>query len=230
MAKEIPHGAGESADRKRCLIFCRRGGARENPTDEMAEKCDAAFSDYTKGSELLNEPSPAQQQRSFSPGPLTEYTGVSPEEAMKLRHLEIRGIDLTMTIGEIISKLKSAGYDVECRVGSIECQVSSPEFTLKIQHQGKTAYVRNRVTELDKSVFPHSIVYSVKDSAQACSVVNRAIEEFCRAGVTEYPCRRDPSGRVSAEVWSRHKSPDGYGYHGRFSVPSATSCGIRIGK
>ncbi|PCJ36239.1 MAG: hypothetical protein COA75_08400 [Cellvibrionales bacterium] len=220
----------ESLDRKRCLIFCRRGGANKNPSDDMAEKCDAAFSAYMQVSELPNEPTPAQRQRRLPAGPPTELTGVNPEEAMKLKNIVIQGIDLTMTLGEIISTLESSGYVVECRAGSIECQVSDAEFTLKIQHQQKSASYRNRVTELNKDTLPLSIAYSVMDSAQACSVASDAMQDFCRAGATEFPCRRDPSGRSSAEIWSKQKSSDGYVYHGRFSIPSATSCAIRVGR
>jgi len=157
--------------------------------------------------------------------------GVPPEEIMKLKNIDILGINLTMTMGEIMAKLAAQGYKLDCSRGRV-CSATGPEYTIRIEHKLRSFNQATQATPIDKSAPPYSISYSqVLGNPKNCAFVHRAVDMFCKAGVTKLPCRQDNMGLVTADIWSKARhSPDGYQYQSTITLKPPQRCTIKIGR
>ena len=138
--------------------------------------------------------------------------GMDPEKLMTLKDITILGVKLTMPMGEIIAELESRGLHLDCKW--TECTAKGPEYTIGIKHKVRASGAHPKHEKINMAATPLAIRYFQLTGEPAnCEVVHRAIENYCPAGVTEFPCRQDRQGQVVAELWSRAgNSSDGYVY------------------
>ncbi|USG63113.1 hypothetical protein NBZ79_09010 [Sneathiella marina] len=154
-------------------------------------------------------------------------TGISAQEIMKLKDVDILGINLTHTMGEIMTILKQQGLPLTC--GKTTCTASISDFTVKIEHKATTGASLRGPISVDKSAPPFSIGFSqaIGDPAN-CIPIQKVVNMFCSNSHSEYPCAKDNFGVVTSRLWSQEVSPDDWFYRAVFSVKPPEQCGIRM--
>ena len=160
------------------------------------------------------------------------YEGlVDPEKMMKMKEISVFGVNLTMTVGEILSTLEKQGVKLECRGGGISCQVRTQTFNMHVQHKyrSKKTYAPGTAPAVDLDALPIAISFGqASGPAGNCAPVHEAIKIFCSGGADKPPCRTDNFGRIHGGPVASGFSSDGYRYKGDFSLVSPQQCGIRL--
>lgn len=137
-------------------------------------------------------------------------------------------INLTMTMGQIISKLESRGLRLYCKGGI--CSASHPKYFITIATHPKTFKTQRVNDKIDRSALPYSISYhSYVWGIMRCGVVKYAMEMFCAEGLTTPPCRQNTEKHIDANIWSEaDHSPDGWAYNATIKIIPSKFCSINI--
>jgi hypothetical protein len=157
--------------------------------------------------------------RSYKP-----FRGLDPEKAMQIKDINVLGVNLTMTMGKILSTLEKQGIKLDCR--GIICQVRTQEFNIAIQY-GLKSKSREPVT-LNLEALPIAISWGQHSGGPAnCTPARKAWKIFCSDGTNKH-CYKNNRGQISAPFSATGYSSDGYRYGGSFSLKEPQQCGIRL--
>lgn len=157
------------------------------------------------------------------------YVGIDPEKMMKLKEINIMGINLAMLMGDILATLEKQGINLDCSKGIVECLARTDEFELRVQHMPRKIGQRPNM-EIDRNAPPFAIGFGqIIGDPDNCTTINQTLKLFCSDGVDKHPCRKDNFGMVTAELSAAgKKSSDGFSYQGRIGVKPPQLCNIRM--
>ncbi len=147
---------------------------------------------------------------------------IDRNDAKRILQLNVSGIHLKMSIGEVKSILESRGYTVRCTLSS--CQVRegmvSFRFSYPRKKYDKTPFTPSR----EITYFAHT--RGGPDPA-GCGDILKAIEMFCVDGEDEFPCTKHNSG-LRVDVMPRGHADDGWRYSMSAGISLPIQCSIKL--
>lgn len=160
----------------------------------------------------------------FWPVMAERYRAEDTEKMMTLKDIDVMGVNLTMTMGEIFANLRAQGLEPECR-GSV-CQINAHGLNVTIQHAGRSGSRVN--TQVDEKATPVSIGFSAKEDMSRCEPVKDMIAKYCNKDDKKQPCFTDLRGHVQGNFSGAGKSADGYHYSGAVVLWPGTLCNLNV--
>lgn len=154
------------------------------------------------------------------------YRGDDPAKMMTLKDVDILGVNLTMTMGEILAKLRAQGLNPVCK--GLICQVRADGYKLNIQHSLKSLGMRAHHIPVDESKTPVSIGLAENMDMSKCGPVKDMIETYCNKDEKKQPCFTNNQNRINGNFSASGKSADGYLYSGTVALWPGQLCNMSV--
>ncbi len=150
-----------------------------------------------------------------------KYNGEDPEKLMTVKDIEMMGIKLTMTMGEILQKLRAQGYTPTCKGTS--CVARGSDIHITVTHAARSLGKHMQDRPIDENALPIEIGIGNVSNFSYCGISKKIIAEYCNKDDQKQPCFTDNFGRTTGNFGASKRSSDGYTYSATvYLIPDKT--------
>lgn len=153
-----------------------------------------------------------------------------PEKAQQIINVEVMGVTLGSTMGEIKKRWGAQGFDLDC---SSRRGCKAKKGTIYMDAGYETALEKHDGRPMDNNRTPVSISYANNVShGQICGqedIFQNALSTFCPAGYGVEPCMQK-KGQTFLRIRPIEASNDGYRYLMMVNINPQKSCRLKISR